>query len=311
MRKIVIKIPPALASMTRLDHAIAASPESVAQNFSRGFIRKLIVAGAVYVNGRRVRIASKALRGGEVIDMYWDKDRSPEKLSADKFLPLRTLYDDEAVICFDKPAGLPTQPTLDESRLNLYVLAKQQLDHQRGKPGYLGMHHRLDRDTSGVILFTQDKKYNAFIADQFKEHTCTKLYVALVHGKLPKPSGRLESFLGPVSKRGKQARFGSVRSGGKKAITEYSVLDQNSQFSLVEVKITTGRTHQIRVHFSELGHAIVGDTLYGSPAKYYDEIKRHLLHAHALTITHPITKNLIRIESPVPQELRKWISTKP
>lgn len=311
MQKLTIKISPSLGALTRLDHAIAQSREATQHSFSRGFIRKLIVAGAVYVNGRRVRIASKSLRGGEVIDLYWDKERTPEKLSADRFLPLRVLYDDEAVICFDKPAGLPTQPTLDEARMNLFALAQRQVNEQRGKPSYLGMHHRLDRDTSGVILFTLDKKYNAFIADQFKDHTCTKLYVALVHGKLPKPTGRLESFLGPVSKRGKQSKFGSVRSGGKKAITEYSVLDQNSQFSLVEVKIATGRTHQIRVHFSELGYPIVGDILYGSPAKYYDEFKRHLLHAHALTITHPVTKNLIRIESPVPQELRKWISSKP
>lgn len=297
MHKITLRVPPS-TTQTRLDQAIAQSSEALINKMSRALIRKLLVAGAVYVNGKRIRVASRPMRGGETIDIYWDKTRAPEKVTSNKAQPLRVLYEDEAIVCFDKPPGLPTQPTLDEARLNLYELAKQ----QRG--GYLGMHHRLDRDTSGVILFTTDAKHNAFIADQFKLHTCTKTYVAVVHGKLKNPKGRLESFLGPVSKKGKQSKFGSVKSGGKKAITDFHVLTANDRYSLVEVKITTGRTHQIRVHFSEMGHPIVGDTLYGSPPVEYTKFGRFLLHAHALTIEHPVTHSLVRIESPLPQELR-------
>ena len=110
--------------------------------------------------------------------------------------------------------------------------------------------------------------------------------------------------MGEVGKQGKITKYGSVKGGGKKAITDFQVLRCNDKYSLIEVQIKTGRTHQIRVHFSELGHSIVGDTLYGSPVENYNKLGRFLLHAHALTIAHPITENLIRIESPIPSELR-------
>lgn len=282
---------------SRLDQAIAESQEAAENKLSKATIRKLIMAGVVYVNGRRVQNASKPLRGGEIIDVYWDKSRDVERIQAEKFLPLRVLYEDDAIICFDKPAGLPSQPTVDEARANLYDMAKKNYR-------YLGMHHRLDRDTSGVILFTREPKYNMWVANQFRDHKIVKVYVAVVHGRLRQSKGSIESFLGPVGKKGKQSKFGSVRSGGKKAITDYLVLAQNEKHSLVEVRIQTGRTHQIRVHFSELKHPIVGDTLYGSAVENYNKFGRFLLHAHALTIEHPVSRNLVRVESPIPPEFR-------
>lgn len=306
MQKLSFRVPSLSrdAGELRLDQAIAQSDPALTHKLSRGLIRKLIVAGAVYVNGKRVRIASKLMRGGENIDLYWDKARAPQKQTTDQFGSLRILYEDEAIVCFDKPANLPTQPTVDEARANLYEIAKRQLATAAGKSVYLGLHHRLDRDTSGVVLFTRGEKYNAAIAAQFAEHTCVKVYVAVVHGTLKNPKGRLETFMGPVGKKGKQAKFGSVKSGGKKAITDFLVLSHNGRYSLVEVKITTGRTHQIRVHFSEMGHPIVGDTLYGSPEAEYRRRGRFLLHAHALSIVHPVTNNLVRVESPIPAEFR-------
>ena len=111
-------------------------------------------------------------------------------------------------------------------------------------------------------------------------------------------------FFGEVGRKGKQARFGTVRSGGKKAITDFLVLSSDGEKSLVEVKITTGRTHQIRVHLSEAGHPVVGDTLYGSPTTNYATLGRFLLHANSLGIEHPVTHNFVRIESPVPPLFR-------
>ncbi|MBI3542411.1 MAG: hypothetical protein HY075_03940 [Deltaproteobacteria bacterium] len=147
MQKLTYRVPAAAAGM-RLDQAIAQSPDAAELKLSRTLIRKLLVAGAIYVNGKRIRVASRSVRGGETIDIYYDRERAPEKAPAEKFLPLRVLYEDEAVICFDKPAGLPTQPTVDEARANLFELAQKQLTEQLGKPAYLGLHHRLDRDTS-------------------------------------------------------------------------------------------------------------------------------------------------------------------
>src|SRR5580658_9234378 len=117
MQRISCRVPttPGGAANIRLDQAIAQSDEARKHELSRTTIRKLLVAGAVYVNGRRVRVASRMMRGGEIIDVYYDRSRGPEKLPAERFLPLRVLYDDEAIICFDKPASLPTQPTLDEA----------------------------------------------------------------------------------------------------------------------------------------------------------------------------------------------------
>lgn len=219
--------------------------------------------------------------------------------------PLRVLYEDGVIICFDKPAGLPTQPTLDPQRPDLYSLAKAQLSQSADV--YLGMHHRLDRDTSGVILFTLDQQYNAYVAEQFREHRIQKSYVAVVHGQIKTKQGRIESFLAEVARKGKQAKYGSVKSGGKKAISEYIVLATNGIYSLIDANLMTGRTHQLRVHFSEMGHPIVGDTLYGSPTVEYHRHKRHLLHAHALAIKHPVTHNEVRIESPIPESFRKCI----
>jgi 23S rRNA pseudouridine1911/1915/1917 synthase len=170
---------------------------------------------------------------------------------------------------------------------------------------YLGFHHRLDRDTSGVILMTLDQKVNKFIADQFKDHHCEKVYVAVVHGRLKRKQGRVENFLEVTKLKSKQSFVKSVKSGGKKAITDYSVLHESDEFSMVEVRITTGRMHQIRAHFSEMGHPVAGDRLYGSR---FWEAPRFYLHAQKLAIKHPITGNIVQVESPVPPEFRALVA---
>ncbi|HRK01865.1 MAG TPA: RluA family pseudouridine synthase [Oligoflexia bacterium] len=310
IQKISLKLPPDLKG--RLDQSVflAAETQAPKATLSKSFIRKLIVAGGVYLNGKRCRVASRAVRGGERVDLYINSELASSSVARppEKTLPaLRVLYEDEAVICFDKPAGLPTQPTVDDARANLFEMAKKLVQKKDGPGAYLGLHHRLDRDTSGVMLLTRDSKFNTFIADQFKEHLCTKIYVAVLEGSLSKQSDRIETFMAEVGRVGKIAKFGNVKSGGKKAITEYTVLQRNSRFSLVELKILTGRTHQIRVHMSSLGHPVVGDFLYGSKPEYCKKAGRHFLHAHSLEFTHPVTKNQILVESPVPPIFREWV----
>ena len=155
----------------------------------------------------------------------------------------------------------------------------------------------------------RDAHFNKFIADQFADHEMAKQYIAVVHGRIPRPRGRLESYmdsLGNIGPKGMQ-KFGSVKSGGKKAITEFEVIDSSSKFSLIQVQLHTGRTHQIRVHMSEDGHSIVGDTLYGSSPEWYTRLGRFLLHAQSLTFIHPITKGSVRVESPVPPQFLEMI----
>lgn len=279
--------------------------EFAARSLPKTIYKRSLHAGRVYVNGRRAEGGRGHVKAGAVVDVYVPVDDLRAR-PAEVVGPLRVLYEDESIICFDKPTGLPTQPTVDQKRANLYDLARAQLGG-----AYLGLHHRLDRDTSGVILFTRDTKYNKRVAEQFSSHKASKLYAALVHGRLPRPKGRLESFLAAVGKSGKIQKFGSVKSGGKKAITEFSVLESTARFTLLEVGIATGRTHQIRVHLSEEGHPVVGDSLYGSPEKFYGTYARHMLHAHALTIEHPVTGNSLRIESPMPPLFREILGSRP
>lgn len=317
MQKLTCRVLPATASsdaLLRLDEGIEASAEYRAlpdeARPSSALLRKLIQTGHVYLNGKQARSPAQIVRPGAHVDLYWDVEGRKERMSSERFLPLRILYEDEALVCLDKPAGIPSQPTIDPKRPDFYRLAQTELARiKRKKDFYLGLHHRLDRDTSGVILFTIDPAVNAFVGEQFRGHRCEKTYVALVEGKLKRDSGTIESFLAETSRRGKVARHGSVKTGGKKAISEYRVLDRFPKFghptTLVEVRIQTGRTHQIRVHLSELGHPILGDTLYGARPENYRALDRFLLHAHALTIEHPITHNRIRVESPVPTEFRK------
>ncbi len=303
LKRIAIILPTHPSSRQLFD-TITSTWEAL--GYTKGALKRALQQGHVYVKGRRLeRLSKLTAQGGEPVDVYLTSEdlAAAKKASVPKVI--RVLYEDEGIICFDKPEGLPTQPTTDRNRANLYDLARSQLND-----AYLGLHHRLDRDTSGVVLFTKEKSCNKSIADQFANHSCKKTYMALVHGRLLKQQGRLESFLGPIARigRAKIEKFGTVRAGGKKAITDYEVITSVPKYSLVQVALLTGRTHQIRVHLSEEGHAVVGDTLYGSPSKFFEQYSRFMLHAHTLEFVHPLTENLIRVESPVPELFRNILT---
>ncbi len=296
------------SSQKLLDAVALALLEETTQEVSKSICRALVVKGQVYLQGKRMTDPAYLVTEGRLLDVYFDPKNLRATSSLETPKKLRILYEDEALIFFDKPAGIPTHPTIDPKRPNAQGLAMATLKETIADP-YLGLHHRLDRDTSGVLLFTRQEIYNPFVADQFSSHLCKKTYVALVHGRLKKESGRIENFLGALAKSKAKTpqKFGSIKSGGQKAISDYLVLESGKNYSLLEVSITTGRTHQIRVHLSELGHPVVGDTLYGSPEKEFQKLGRFLLHAHALSITHPETKNLLRVESPVPETFRNLL----
>ena len=194
----------------RLDHVLAEClPGLLNQPISKAKVRKLVVAGAVYLNGRRVRIASKGLFSGLKIEAQVDLEKLTSEF--EKSRPSFTmstksiLFEDEDIIVIDKPTGLPTQPTLDDARENLFLLVKKFLAQRSGQPlekTYLGLHHRLDRDTSGVILMTKTQRANPGIAETFSKHTAQKIYQALVvrspQSKSP-PQWTIKNYLGKVS----------------------------------------------------------------------------------------------------------------
>lgn len=299
----------------RLDQFLADRlPEALAQPLSKAKARKLIVAGAVYLNGKRVRIASKELLPRAIVDIFVDLARlHSDEAAKDRPFEMREsdiLYEDEQLIAVNKPAGLPTQPTLDEARSNLFAVVKKFLARREGVVDpYVGLHHRLDRDTSGVVLFTKKTEANAGVAELFSGHLAKKTYQALTHrprgGQSPSSEWVVRNHLGKVPGKGKKAKYGAVRSGGDAAITEFKLLEAFPTALWVEARPMTGRTHQIRVHLSEDGMPILGDGFYGARE---GSAPRVMLHAVNLTFPHPITKNLVSISSPLPEDFQKCLN---
>jgi RluA family pseudouridine synthase len=313
---------PATSVAARLDQALAellaASPEvaRMGVTLSKGKVRKLIIAGAVYLNGGRVRIASKSVRAGARIEVYIDPaklasdaDRGDEKTKDWKFDEAAILFEDEWIIGVNKPAGLPTQPTVDEARANLYALLQKFIRSRDGADAYVGLHHRLDRDTSGVMVFTKKKEANAEIGRAFAEHLARKTYLAIVgtSKKLPE-TWQVDNFL--AREKGKGAKMTAVRSGGDRAITDFRTLAQTEGYALVEAKPRTGRMHQIRVHLAGGGAPILGDPTYGGIAKLpgKTEKSRVMLHAAKLTFPHPITKLETAFTASPPPDFKQCFS---
>lgn len=297
----------------RLDQFLATRlPEALGQELSKGKIRKLIVAGAVYLNGRRIRIASKTLVSGARVEAYVDRQKllsdAPSGDRAFRMSQADILFEDEYLIAVNKPAGLPTQPTLDEARDNLFAAVRRFLsERERVAQPYLGLHHRLDRDTSGVLLFTRSTEANAGVSELFSRHLAVKTYQAISgrvgRGEVP-AEWFIENYLGkdrprPGASQGKRSRFTAVRSGGDFARTDFKLLEDMKEALWVQAVPRTGRTHQIRVHLSENGLPILGDPVYGIS---HPAASRTLLHAVSLTFPHPIHKTEISIQSPLPED---------
>ncbi|MFZ9596541.1 MAG: RluA family pseudouridine synthase [Bdellovibrionia bacterium] len=318
----------------RLDQALFLTlPPRIDRPLSKAQIRKLIMAGAVYLNGKRIRIASKELRAHARVDVYldWEKLTFSLQKQGSSFVMTEShvLFEDDDLIVVDKPPGLPTQPTLDEARENLFAAVQKFLKKREPtskQPPYLGLHHRLDRDTSGVVLFTKTQRANPGVAELFSTHQIQKTYQALC--SFPKTGSRdqaqellrtlpphweVKNYLGKVSQGSKKAKFGAVRSGGSWAHTEFKLLERlglpGKEAFWVQAQPKTGRTHQIRVHLSEGGTPILGDEAYGGRQVLSSvEVPRLLLHAADLTFAHPIYHNRLSIQSPLPEDFIQCLS---
>jgi 23S rRNA pseudouridine1911/1915/1917 synthase len=202
---------------------------------------------------------------------------------------VKILYEDGDLIVVSKPAGMPSEPTRDKARPSVLGSLERAV----------GLPHRLDLDTSGVLVLAKNKAALAKLNSSFESKECRKIYEGLVHGVLSEEK-RLESFLASGGFRSGKEFFHSVRSGGKKAITLVRPLGTEDGKTRVECELLTGRTHQIRVHLSEAGHPIVGDELYGAPSGEHRRVGRFLLHARVLEVPHPLTGELARFEAPTP-----------
>lgn len=215
------------------------------------------------------------------------------------------LFEDEFFISAQKPAGLPSQPTVDKRRPDFFSALKKQLIEERGESFYLALHHRLDRDTSGVMIFAKSREANEPLAQMFKKHEIQKTYVCLT--ALKKTPDHWEVINHLTEQRDpilKKMKMKSVRSGGDRAHTLFKKLKTFKKGLLVEARPLTGRMHQIRVHLAEAGLGIFGDDIYPSPKN--PSAPRLMLHALRLEFTHPFTKENINIESSIPEDFEAF-----
>jgi len=264
-----------------------------------------IKSGRVLVNGAAAK-ASYVIRGGEEIQV--EPAELPPLKATPEDIPLDILYEDPSVIAVNKPAGMIVHAGAGahSGTLTNALVHRFETLSQLGGDLRPGIVHRLDRYTSGVILVARDDCSHHILARQFSTRTIEKVYVALVHGLVAKDEGRITTPIArdPVHR----TRMTTRGARGRSAITSYKVLRRFDKSTYLEVKIGTGRTHQIRVHLASIGHPVAGDKLYGAPASAHG---RYFLHAAHITFTSPATGERVTVDAPLPTELREWLSSVP
>jgi 23S rRNA pseudouridine1911/1915/1917 synthase len=274
--------------------------------FSRSRIQQWIRDGHVEVDGH-VKRPSMVVRSGESIQVI-PADPPPLRATPEA-IPLEILYEDDDVVAIDKPAGMVVHAGAGVHSGTLVNALLHRFGGLSGIGGELrpGIVHRLDRYTSGVLLVARNDAAHRKLAAQFSSRQVEKIYLALVHGKMKGDHGRIDRPIArdPVHRTRMTARLDSGRS----AWSEWRVLRRFNAFSFLEVRIGTGRTHQIRVHLSSLGHPVAGDTLYGAPANVEGRppLGRYFLHAHHIRFQQPTTGAEVVVESPLPRELTEWM----
>jgi len=275
----------------RLDSYLAEQMPAL----SRSRIERLIAEGKVTVNGAATK-AGYRLRGGEVIEVSLPPERSAELVPED--IPLHIVYEDKEMLAVDKPAGMVVHPAPGHES---GTLVNALLAHwpELASLDRAGIVHRLDRYTSGLLLVAKTEEIRQMLQDQFRHRQVQKVYLALVMGRLTPREGRIEAPLGrdPLHRQ-KMA----VVSHGRPASTGYRVCEYLGKFTFLEVYPRTGRSHQVRVHLSAVGHPVVGDRVYGPPS---DPLKlgRYFLHAWRLGFTHPSEAVWIQLETELPPAL--------
>ncbi len=278
----------------RLDQYLAENSEDI----SRTLAKRLIDIGGVHLAGRRVRRCSQLVSTGEDVEVFIDKQPpTPMPLEEE-----RILYRDQDLIVLDKPAGMATQPTPARYQGTVYAELQNLLSDPRrkGQRPSIGMVQRLDRDTSGVMVFSIHKRAHKKMTEAFRGRNIDKIYWAMISGR---PQNEQGAFCSQLARRRSTNLVVSVARGGKPAETHYRILQALGQVSLVEVKLITGRTHQIRAHFSEAGLPLLGDTAYGGPQMInHLNIPRQMLHSRELTFCHPVSGKKMIFSASLPDD---------
>lgn len=299
MEEFTIKIEDERDAGTRIDKFLA----SIMEGKSRSFIQGLIDSNSIFVNGKEIKSNYKLKFNDEItgiIEDTIDYEVKPEKIDLD------IIYEDKDIIVVNKPQGMVVHPApgnYNGTLVNGLLYHCKDLSKINGevRPGIV---HRIDKNTSGILVVAKNDEAHKNLAQQFKEHSIKREYYALVEGKFSNNEGTIDK---PVGRNKKDRLKMGVIEDGKRAVTHYVVLEQyNNNLSLIKCMLETGRTHQIRVHMASINHPLVGDTVYGSKKQKY-KLQGQVLHAKTLGFIHPISKEYMEFTSDLPDYFKKLL----
>ena len=277
----------------RLDKVVSIFDEDL----SRAMIQKLLEQEKIKVNGKKEK-ASYKTKLGDTIEVEDIIPREIELKAQD--IPLDIIYEDSDIIVVNKPKGMVVHPANgnpDGTLVNAVMnICKDSLSGIGGeiRPGIV---HRLDKDTSGLLIVAKNDKAHINLSDQIKNREITKKYIALVRGVIKENHATIDM---PIARSDKDRKKMAVKKDGKNAVTHFNVIKKYNGYTLLDIKIDTGRTHQIRVHLSEIGYPIVGDFVYSNGKNPFGVVGQ-MLHAKSLEFKHPITGKQMKLEAPLPE----------
>lgn len=272
------------------------------ENISRVYIQELIDEGYILVNGKESKSSYKTNLNDEIVVTL----KEVEDLNVEpQNIPLDIVYEDKDVIVINKERGMVVHPApgnYKDTLVNALLYHCKDLSSINGvkRPGIV---HRLDKDTSGLIMVAKNDYSHNYLAEQLKDKTASRVYIALVHGNVHVNKGVIDIPIGRDPKS--RVKMAAIKEG-KEAITEFSVLKYYKDFTLVECRLKTGRTHQIRVHLSYIGYPLVGDPLYGHKKQRYGS--KQYLHAKELSFIHPTKKERVTFTTELPEYFKKFLN---
>ena len=286
------------ADETYMDERLDKFLSAMLPDQSRSYLQKIIKDGNVLVNGEPKK-SSYRLEDGDEVTADLPELKSPD--IEPENIPLDILYEDDSILMVNKPKGMVVHPSAGHytgTLVNAVLWHCQvQLSGINGvsRPGIV---HRIDKDTTGVLVVCKNDAAHNAVAAQLKEHSITRKYRAIVHGVIKEDEGTVDAPIGrhPTERK----KMASGVKNGKRAVTHYRVLERFQGYTYVECQLETGRTHQIRVHMASIHHPLLGDTVYG-PAKDSHHLEGQTLHAMVLGLIHPVTGEYLEVEAPLPE----------
>ena len=283
----------------RIDRFLSKDLETL----SRSYLQKLLKDGEISVNGKPVK-ANYKVSEGDKIQIRIPEPENPDILPEN--IPLDILYEDDDILVVNKPKGMVVHPAPGHYSHTLVNAVMYHCGERlSGINGVLrpGIVHRIDMDTTGSLLICKNDHAHQILAEELKEHSITRRYHAIVHGNIKEDTGTVNAPIGrhPVDRK----KMSTKAPNGRHAVTHYKVLERFGDYTYIECELETGRTHQIRVHMSSIGHPLLGDTLYGPKKCPFPSLQGQTLHAMILGFKHPITKEYMEFTAPLPEYFEK------